>query len=56
MHVTWQTDPLNRGQGEIKEADRSRFVGGRFNKQGNLDIRLLLKEDSHTYYQDHNIL
>lgn len=32
MHVNWQIGPLNRGQGEIEEADRSRLVGGRFNK------------------------
>lgn len=25
-----------------KEADHSRLVGGRFNKQGNLEVRLVL--------------
>lgn len=33
MHVNWQTGPIHRGYGEIKEADCSRLVGGRFNKQ-----------------------
>ena len=41
--VKSETGPVYEGQGETKtEGDCSRLVGGRFNKQGNLHMRLVL--------------